>query len=155
MVSDPSVAPAGSSPAGLRTRIAWFALPMLFCLWLNWLGLKTWFTADDFAWLGLRPRVHDFSTLGWALFHPFAQGTVRTLSERAYFLVFSSLFGLNVIPFRIAAFLTQFAAIGFLMAVLRRLSGSALAAFLAPLLWCCAAPMAMALGGRWGYNANS
>jgi len=43
------------------------------------------------------------------LFAPKAQGTIRFLSERLFFLVFSSLFGLNVVPCRIWVMLTWFA----------------------------------------------
>ena len=125
---------------------------MLFCLWVNWYALRTWFTSDDFAWLGLRLHVHSFQDLLWALFAPLAQGTVRTLSERLYFMVFSSLFGLNAIPFRIWAFLTQFANIALLSLIARRLTRSPLAAFLAPILWCANAAMAQAMSWSSAYN---
>ncbi len=125
---------------------------MLFCLWVNWYALKTWFTSDDFAWLGLRLQVHSFRDLLWALFAPLAQGTVRTLSERLYFMVFSSLFGLNAIPFRAWAFLTQFANLALLSLIARRLTRSRLAAFLAPILWCANASMAQAMSWSSAYN---
>ncbi len=77
-------------------RIAYYGVPMLFCLALHQCALKTWFFQDDFAWLALRLGINSPSDLLHALFAPIAQGTVRTLSERLYFLVFPSLFGLNV-----------------------------------------------------------
>ena len=78
----------------------WLALPLI-CLAVYWRGLFAWFQADDFAWLSLRAHVHDWRSLLENLFAPMAQGTIRPLSERAFFLVFESLFGLHALPFRI------------------------------------------------------
>lgn len=133
-------------------RWAYYAAPVAFCFYLHWLGLKTWFTQDDFAWLSLRLHVHNFDDLMRALFAPMAQGTVRTLSERAYFLVFYSVFGLDALPFRIWAFLTQFASIVLLMNITRRITGSNLAGFLAPVFWCAHGAMAMAMHWNSAYN---
>ncbi len=121
-------------------------------LWLDWPGLKTWFSADDFAWLGLRLHVNDCDSLLWALFHPFAQGTVRVLSERVYFLTLGSLFGLNAIPFHVVTFLTQAAALALLAVCVRRITGSAVAAVAAPLLWTCSAMTAQAVSWSSAYN---
>ncbi len=128
------------------------AAVILFALWLDWPGIKTWFSADDFAWLGLLLHVHDFHTLLWALFHPFAQGTVRVLSERAYFLTLSSVFGLNAIPFHVVTFLTQAAALALLAVCMRRMTGSTAAALAAPLLWTCSAMTAQAVSWSSAYN---
>jgi hypothetical protein len=70
-----------------------------------------------------------------ALFHPFAQGTIRTLSERVYFLLLSHLFGMDPRPFRLVAFLTFVAAAVLLQLVGTRLSGSRAAGWLAAMLW--------------------
>jgi len=57
-------------------------------------GLRAWFQQDDFAWLSLGSSVTDLPSLMRALFVPMAQGTIRPLSERAFFLVFHAIFGL-------------------------------------------------------------
>ena len=140
------------SSASLYRQIAWYGLPILFCLALHQLALKTWFFQDDFAWLALRLDINSPADLWNALFSPKAQGTIRTLSERLYFLVFSSLFGLNIVPFKIWTMLTQFANIVLLMQIARRLTGSAAAAFLAAILWIANAGLALALSWSSAYN---
>ena len=64
-----------------------------------------------------------------------AQGTIRPWSERAFFLAFESIFGVNALPFRICVFLTQCANLTLLAAISRRLTGSLLAGFSAAILW--------------------
>ena len=125
---------------------------MLFCLAVHQLAVKTWFFQDDFAWLALRFEIRSPHDLLHVLFSPMAQGTVRTLSERLYFLVFPSLFGLNVVPFKIWTFLTQLAGIALLIQIARRLTGSAAAGFFAAILWIVNAGFAMALGWSSAYN---
>src|SRR5579884_3858923 len=90
-------------------RAAYYGLPMVACVVVYWYALRAWFTMDDFAWLGLRLEVHSLRDLVRALFEPQAQGTVRVLSERLYFLVLSSLFGMHALPYRIVVFATQLA----------------------------------------------
>jgi hypothetical protein len=133
-------------------QIVYYGLPMLFCLAVHQIALRTWFFQDDFAWLALRLDISSPADLLPALFSPKAQGTIRTLSERLYFLVFSSLFGLNVVPFKIWTFLTQLANIALLMQIARRLTGSALAGFLAAILWTANAGLALALSWSSAYN---
>lgn len=134
-------------------RIAFYAIPMLFCLAVHWIAIKTWFQADDFAWLGLpleiHPTLHDWVSV---LFEPRAQGTIRILSERVYFLIFTSIFGLNALPFRIWAFLTQFANLFLLMRITRRVTGSDRAAFIAPILWAASSTLTVALDWSSAYN---
>jgi hypothetical protein len=125
---------------------------MLFCVVVHWLALKIWFFGDDFAWLGLRLELHTPRDLIHLLFSPQAEGTVRTLSERLFFLVFSSIFGLESPPFRIWVFLTQFANIALLIQIARRLTGSATAGFLAALLWTANAGIALAISWSSAYN---
>jgi hypothetical protein len=125
---------------------------MLFCLAVHWLDLKTWFLGDDFAWLGLRLELHSPRDLVHILFRPEAQGTVRTISERLFFLIFYSVFGLHAPPFRIWAFLTQFVNIVLLVRIAQRLTGSAAAGPIAAMLWTANAGLALALGWSAAYN---
>ena len=144
-----------TSQSGHRARgrmLAYYGAPMLFSLGVHWLALRTWFSTDDFAWLALRMDVHSTRDLLHALFSPQAQGTVRTLSERLYFLVLSSIFGVEAPPFRIVAFATHFASLVLLMQIARRLTGSAMAGFLAAVLWTANAGLAEAMGWSSAYN---
>jgi hypothetical protein len=136
-------------------RLAYYGIPMLFCLIVHWLALRMWFFTDDFAWLGLKLEVQSPFDLGRILFSPQAQGTVRTLSERLFFLVFSGIFGLQSPPFRVWVFLTQFASIALLIKITRRLTGSALAGILAPILWTANAAIALAISQSAVYNEIS
>jgi hypothetical protein len=119
--------------------------PPALCLALYWYGLNTWFRDDDFLWLRLRFQVHNWGGLWQALFTPTAHGTFRPLSERAYFLVFSSLFPMEALPFRAWAFLTQFASLALLASITLRLTGSRLVGFLAPVFWTANSNLATAL----------
>jgi hypothetical protein len=114
---------------------AWYGVPMIACVLVYWYALRAWFTMDDFAWLGLRLSVHSPGDLMRALFEPQAQGTVRVLSERLYFLVLSSIFGMHAMPYRAIALATQFANLALLSIITRRVIGSTLAAFIAPILY--------------------
>jgi hypothetical protein len=141
----------------MNSRSRWsaalyYGFPMLFCLGIHWLALKTWFYADDFAWLGLRLELHAPRDLIHVLFGAEAQGTVRTISERLFFLVFSSMFGLEAPPFRIWVFLTQFVNLVLLIRIARRLTGSAAAAQIAAILWSANAGLATAMGWTSAYN---
>ncbi len=116
-------------------RAAYWTAPMIFCLALYWLGLKAWFSEDDFAWLNLRNHVIDFHSFLWAMFSPLAQGTIRPLSERGFFMVFTYFFHLHPLPYHIFVFVNQFLNIALLMLIARKLTQSDLAGFLAPILW--------------------
>ena len=89
----------------------------------------------DFAWLGLSATVHNWGDFWRAMFMPLAQGTIRPWSERAFFMGFYSLFGLDALPFRIFVFLTQIANLTLIRAVGERLTGSPAAGFWAAMLW--------------------
>ncbi len=147
-------APKLTSPGETSSarRIACYAIPLLFCLAVHRRDLRMWFFNDDFAWLGLPQLVHSPGDLVYVLFSPMAEGTVRTLSERLFFLVFSSVFGLHSPPFRVWAFLTTFASIVLLIQITRRLTGSALAGALAAMLWTANAGLALAIGWSSAYN---
>lgn len=125
---------------------------MLVCLAIHWLALKTWFWGDDFAWLGLRLELHAPRDILHILFAPEAQGTVRTISERLFFLVLTSIFGLASPPFRAAVFLTQLANIFLIVKLARRITGSEAAGPIAAILWTANAGLATALGWSSAYN---
>ena len=113
----------------------YWTFPSLVALTLYWPGLWAWFQKDDFAWLGLRAMVHSWGDLWRVLFAPMAQGTIRTLSERVFYLTFTSVFGLHPLPFRIWVLLTGFATLVVLCAVCTRLTRSPAAGFWAAVLW--------------------
>ena len=151
--------PADTASAGLApgrwqsfVRAAYWLIPPLLCFVIYWPGLTAWFQADDFAWLALRLEVHDWHSLLRALFAPMAQGTIRPWSERAFFLAFESLFGLNALPYRLCVFLTQCASLTLLAAVTRRLTGSATAGFWAAVLWIVNNSLVTAMAWSSAYN---
>lgn len=117
-----------------RSALYWIT-PSLICLAVYWHGLKAWFQADDFAWLSLISNVHSWSDFWRSMFAPMAQGTIRPWSERAFFMAFYGLFGLDALPFRIWVFLTQFANLLLIASIAWKLTGSRAAGFLATLFW--------------------
>jgi hypothetical protein len=121
---------------GMRAAtVAFWTGPSVLALVVYFAGLQAWFFQDDFVWLGLRDRIYDFNSFWVEVFRPTDHGTFRPLSERLFFVVFSSLFGLDALPFRICVFLTFFATLILLSSVMLRVTGSRLAAFLAPVIW--------------------
>lgn len=147
------MSPQGArTPAyGIDTRVAG-ALAALFCAALHWRAFLSWFRADDFAWLGLGLGVHNLPDLLRALFAPLAQGTVRPLSERAFFMGGFALFGLDPLPFRIVIFATQFANLALVTAVGDRLTGRRGVGLCAALLWTLHSSMTEPLGWISAYN---
>src|ERR1039457_4275661 len=127
-------------------------LPVLLLLVLYWPGLTTWFYQDDFGWLNLRHDVHSVRGLAAALFAPKAHGNMRPLGENAYFLVLSSLFGVEALPFRIWAFATQMASLVLLGSVVRRLTASRAAGFWAQVRWIASSGLAAAMCWTSIYN---
>src|ERR1035438_1136044 len=103
---------SGSPPQPAGERLSpfaaalWWLLPVAFLVFFYRDGLFTWFLADDFAWLSLLRLARVRHDLLIELFAPMAQGTIRPWSERGFFMVLQSLFGLDSLPFRIAAFAT-------------------------------------------------
>jgi len=124
----------------------------LFCLALYWLGLKAWFWQDDFAWLHLKHEIHGWHDFVRLLFEPRAQGTIRPLSERLFFMAFYAAFGLDALPFRIWVFLTQFANLALLTALAWRLTGSRPAGWLAAMLWVSGSGLARVMTWTSAYN---
>ena len=111
----------------------YWLFPPLFCVWIYWYALNGWFQQDDFVWLGLLSSVHSGRDLFLALFRPTIHGTWRPWSDRAFFLAFRALFGLQGLPYHIWIFLTQFANLALMSHTTWRLTGSRLAGFCAPL----------------------
>jgi hypothetical protein len=107
---------------------------------------------DDFAWLGLHTLVHDWDSFLDAVFRPMAQGTVRPISERLFFLSFWQFFGMEALPYRALVFLTAFADAILISAIVRRLTASAVAGFLAPLLWIASPPLYEPMTWTSAYN---
>jgi hypothetical protein len=119
-------------------RVRQYALsvaPLALLLALYWPGLTNWFYQDDFGWLNIGQGVHSAAELWPVLFAPKAHGNMRALGDNAYFLVFSSLFGLNALPFRIWVFAVQMASLLLLGTIVRQLTGSRAAGFWAQILW--------------------
>ena len=107
---------------------------------------------DDFAWLSLHRQVYDLDSFLRAMFVPMAQGTVRPLSERLFFLSFWHLFGMEALPYRIFVFVTQFANLALIAAITRKLTGSAAAGLLAPILWLACPVLYTAMVWTSAYN---
>ncbi len=114
--------------------LLWFGPVIFLCLLFRG-GLDCWFIADDFAWLSLIKQVHSPHDLIRVLFEPAAQGTVRPWSERGFFLLFESLFGVDALPFRVMAFATMAANVLLLNWVTRKITNSAYAGFVASICW--------------------
>ncbi|MBS1858775.1 MAG: hypothetical protein JST11_25615 [Acidobacteria bacterium] len=131
---------------------AWYALPCLLCLALHWNGLTAWFRADDFAWLGTGIDVNNFHDLLSALFAPQAQGTIRPLSERAFFMAGFGLFGLDALPFKMVVFATEFAALVLAASIGARLTGSRAAGVCAACFWVMNGSTVLPLGWTCVYN---
>ena len=138
--------------AGRVAYVAYFLAAPLICLAVFWRVPFTWFMSDDFAWLGLPLQVHRVQDLGRVFFHPQAQGTVRVLSERLFFLTFSSLFGLNALPYRIWVLATWSADLVLAVLIGIRLTGSRAAGLLAAILWTTSAAIVTPLIWASAYN---
>jgi hypothetical protein len=132
--------------------IAYWAVPPLLCLLIHWWCFNSWFRADDFAWLGLVNTVHTPHDLLRALFAPQAQGTIRPWSERAFFMLGMTMFGLDSLPYRIVIFGTAFADLALVAAVGRRLSGRPAVGFWAAVFWTVNSTGTEPLGWTCVYN---
>jgi hypothetical protein len=126
--------------------------PVFLALYLYRRSFRIWFLRDDFAWLGLRLGISDFSSFLAAMFAPMAQGTVRFLSERAFFLGFESAFGLESLPMRIWMFLTLAAALVLLTLVTEKLTGSRWIGMAAALFWSLNFGVSVAMSWLSSYN---
>ena len=126
---------------------------LIFLLAFYWRGLGDWFYQDDFGWLHLGPAT-DFTDFLRILFAPKAHGNIRPWSENLFFYGLKALFGVNPLPFRIVVFATVAADVVLLAALVRRLTGSALAAACAPVLWLANPNVAPALCWSSIYNQS-
>jgi len=131
---------------------AWWLAPPLLFLAVYWEGLWIWFVQDDFAWLGLNLRLQDGPSLWTLLFTPTEHGTLRPFSERGFFVLFYQLFGLNALGFRVWIYLTQIANLVLVAVIVRRLTGSRLAGFLAPIFWMANVAVVTSLSWISAYN---
>lgn len=129
-----------------------YPIPIAACLALHWKALYTWFFADDFAWLWMTPKTRHFHDLIANLFYPMAEGTLRVLSERLFFMVYEWIFGLNATPYHITVMATQLASVALLAWIARKLTGSTLAGILAPVLWCANPGIMKSLAWVSAYN---
>ncbi len=86
------------------------------------------------------------------MYVPYAQGTIRPLSERLPFLVSWHLFGADCVPLRIFVFLTAAADLTLIAILGRRLSGSQLAGTAAALIWSASASLMVAMTWNSAYN---
>ena len=129
-----------------------YLLPCALLFVVHYNALRTWFFMDDFAWLGLRMELHSPRDLWMILFEPRAQGTVRTLSERLFFLVFSSLFGMKAGPFHYWVFFTQCGSLMLTVAIVKRLSGSFFAGVAAACAWSISPAIAVSMAWLSAYN---
>jgi hypothetical protein len=126
---------------------------LIFLLAFYWRGLGDWFYQDDFGWLHLGPAT-GFHNFLYILFAPKAHGNIRPWSENLYFYGLKALFGVNPLPFRIVVFATVGADVVLLAALVRRLTGSLLAAATAPILWLANPNIAPALCWTSIYNES-
>jgi len=133
-------------------RAAYFLIAPVVCLALYWRAPSIWFLRDDFAWLGLTLQVHRPADLLTVLFRPAAQGTVRVLSERLFFLLFRWLFDLDALPFRIAALATWFANLTLAALIGERLTRSRAAGLIAAILWTSHAALVTPITWASAYN---
>ncbi len=132
---------------------AYWGIPPLIALIIYRPALDAWFQQDDFVWLDLGSTIHSWNDLWYALFHPTVHGTWRPLGERVYFVVLCSLFGAsNAVPFRIVAFLGQFADMALVSAITCKMTRSRMAGFLAPIVWMSSDKLVLTM--VWSSNIN-
>lgn len=140
-----------SAPLRSRTAAYWLTPPLLLLL-VHWWCFRSWFRADDFAWLSVIDGVHSFHDLVLALFSPQAQGTIRPWSERGFFMAGRLLFGLDALPYRLVIFATAFGDLALIAAIGRRLSGLPAAGFFAAVFWSLNSTSVEPLGWACVYN---
>jgi hypothetical protein len=147
MVPQTGGRPAAAMPREWRSAtlriLPYFAAPLL-TLYIYWDALHSWFLLDDFVWLSQLARIHEGVPLTRLIFQPTVQGTLRPWSDRVFFLLWQSVFGLDAFPYHAWIFATQFCNFVLLTAIVRRLTGRG-AAFLAPVLWTADAVLVMTM----------
>lgn len=136
-------------------RIPPWVLYLLPCLLLGVFfqgSFYAWFFMDDFAWLGLLQQTRDVKSLLENLFWPQAQGTIRFLSDRLYFLLLTWLFGFEALPFRIVAFGVHCYSLILLNRLTGKLTASRMAGFAAACFWAMLPWVAVALSWAAAFN---
>ena len=123
----------------------YWLLPSLICAWLHRDGLHSWFQADDFAFLGANTEYYNWPTFWRAVFHATPQGGFRPWSEHLFFFAFWHWFGWNALAYRIFTLIVQCGNLVLLSYLVRKLSGSKTAGFLAPILWIANSALATAM----------
>lgn len=136
----------------MTARLAAFGIAAAVCLTLYWPGLRIWFWMDDYAWLGLRLSIFDWHSFLDAVFSPKAQGTIRPLSERLYFLGLEWLFGVEALPFRIVAFATQLLNLWLILRLVEKLTGSRTAGAITAVVWIVNGALVRAMTWSSAYN---
>ncbi len=126
--------------------------PIAFMAWFYRFAFRAWFQQDDFAWLQMRQSLHTASDWLYGLFTPLAQGTVRPISERLFFIWGTEYFFLDPRPMHLVVATTQAVNLLLLFSLVVRLLGSRMAAMLAGLVWLCAAGMATPMSWLSTYN---
>jgi hypothetical protein len=134
------------------SRHAWLAIAPAFALLVYWRVPLTWFANDDFAWLGLPLEVRHARDLIAVLFAPKAQGTVRFLGERLFFLVFSVLFGFHALPYHLFALATWCADLVLAALIGERLTKSKAAGVLAAVFWTASSILVTPIAWASAYN---
>ncbi|NWF82805.1 MAG: hypothetical protein HXY18_03135 [Bryobacteraceae bacterium] len=140
-----------------RSRQFWlgFALraaPIAFLFWLYSAGLRAWFQQDDFAWMLLRRTLNTPADWFWGMVTPYAQGTIRPISERLFFVWGTEFFFLDPRPMHLVVALTQCASLLVFFSLLMRLVGNRLAAALGCFVWLVSAGMATPMSWLSTYN---
>jgi hypothetical protein len=144
-------APALKYAPALR-RYAWLAIAPAFALLIYWRVPLIWFANDDFAWLGLPLEVHRARDLIEVLFSPRAQGTVRFLGERLFFLVFSVVFGFHALPYHLFALATWCVDLVLAALIGERLTGSKAAGVLGAMFWTASSILVKPIAWASAYN---
>jgi hypothetical protein len=132
--------------------VLWLAVPPLFLAWLYSRSFRIWFREDDFPLLGWVRQTQSFHDFLGLFYLPYAQGTIRPLSERLPFLVAWNLFGEDCVPLRIFVFLTAVADMWLLAWITKRMTGSRLAGCAAAVLWGASAAIITPMAWNSAYN---
>lgn len=96
-------------------------------------------------WLKLLQIARQSRGFRWAFFAPLAQGTIRTISERAFFLSFFALFGMNPWPYHLLVLFTFACGLVLIAILTAKFTGSRAAGFWAAVLWAVHGSMGVAL----------
>jgi hypothetical protein len=134
------------------SRYGWLAIAPAFALLIYWRVPLSWFANDDFAWLGLPLEVHRARDLIEVLFAPRAQGTVRFLGERLFFLVFSVVFGYHALPYHLFALATWCGDLVLAALIGERLTNSKAAGVLGAVFWTASSILVTPIAWVSAYN---